>query len=91
GDALSHQIPGEDHQGHGKNRVEKGLHVRHSKGMAGYLALSKAIERVLLRKAEVPRRQVLPIPGGRFLVMPAADQEVALCKLVTVEASRREQ
>ena len=59
--------------------------------MAGYLALSKAIERVLLRKAEVPRRQVLPIPGGRFLVMPAADQEVALCKLVTVEASRREQ
>jgi len=57
--------------------------------MAGYLALSKAIERVLLRKAEVPRRLVLPIPGGQFLVMPAADQEVALCKLVTVEAHRR--
>lgn len=59
--------------------------------MAGYLALSKAIERVLLRRVDVPRRQVLPIPGGQFLVMPAADQEVALCKLVTVEASRREQ
>ncbi|MFN4232785.1 ornithine cyclodeaminase [Thermus sp.] len=57
----------------------------------GYLSLSKAIEGVLLRKAEAPRRQVLPIPGGQFLVMPAADQEVVLCKLVTVDASRREQ
>ncbi|WP_038057205.1 ornithine cyclodeaminase [Thermus amyloliquefaciens] len=59
--------------------------------MTGYLELAQAIARVLLRGAEVPRRQVLPIPGGQFLVMPAADQEVALCKLVTVEASPREE
>lgn len=57
--------------------------------MISYLALAEAIRGVLLRGAEAPRRQVLPIPGGQFLVMPAADGEVALCKLVTVEAYRR--
>ncbi|TBH21777.1 ornithine cyclodeaminase [Thermus thermamylovorans] len=57
--------------------------------MPSYLALAEAIRGVLLRGAEAPRRQVLPIPGGQFLVMPAADPEVALCKLVTVEAHRR--
>ncbi len=60
----------------------------HSKGMVSYLALAEAIRGVLLRGAEAPRRQVLPIPGGQFLVMPAADLEVALCKLVTVELGK---
>ncbi len=62
----------------------------HSKGM-GYLALSQALRKVLLRGGVAPRRQVLTLPQGQFLVMPAADQEVALCKLVTVEASPREE
>ncbi|WP_234553257.1 ornithine cyclodeaminase [Thermus caliditerrae] len=56
--------------------------------MVSYLALAEAIRGVLLRGAEAPRRQVLPIPGGQFLVMPAADLEVALCKLVTVELGK---
>jgi len=56
--------------------------------MVSYLALAEAIRGVLLRGAEAPRRQVLPIPGGQFLVMPAADPEVALCKLVTVEPGK---
>lgn len=60
----------------------------HSKGMGEYLALAEAIRGVLLRGAEAPPRQVLPIPGGQFLVMPAADAEVALCKLVTVEVGK---
>ncbi|WP_096410835.1 ornithine cyclodeaminase [Thermus thermophilus] len=56
--------------------------------MPSYLALAEAIKGVLLRGAEAPRRQVLPIPGGQFLVMPAADQDLALCKLVTVEPGK---
>ncbi|BCZ91551.1 delta(1)-pyrroline-2-carboxylate reductase [Thermus thermophilus] len=56
--------------------------------MRSYLALAEAIREVLLQGAEVPRRQVLSIPGGSFLVMPAADQEVAVCKLVTVEPQK---
>lgn len=60
----------------------------HSKGM-GYLALAEAIRKVLLRGAAAPKRQVIPLPQGQFLVMPAADPEVALCKLVTVEAHRQ--
>lgn len=55
----------------------------------GYLALAEAIRKVLLRGGAAPKRQVLPLPQGQFLVMPAADQEVALCKLVTVEAHRQ--
>jgi len=57
--------------------------------MGGYRALAEAIRGVLLRGGVAPRRQVLPIPGGAFLVMPAADEEVAVCKLVTVEAHRQ--
>ncbi|MFC0595277.1 ornithine cyclodeaminase [Thermus composti] len=53
--------------------------------MPTYLALAEAIREVLVRGAWAPRRQVLPIPEGSFLVMPAADGELALCKLVTVE------
>ncbi|WP_448569112.1 ornithine cyclodeaminase [Thermus sp.] len=56
--------------------------------MSAYLSLAEAIRGVLLRGGVAPRRQVLPIPGGEFLVMPAADGEVAVCKLVTVEAHR---
>lgn len=56
--------------------------------MPGYLRLAEAIRRVLLQGAEAPARQVLPIPRGYFLVMPAADGEVAVCKLVTVQADR---
>jgi 1-piperideine-2-carboxylate/1-pyrroline-2-carboxylate reductase [NAD(P)H] len=59
--------------------------VGHSRGMGGYRALAEAIRGVLLRGGVAPRRQVLPIPGGAFLVMPAADEEVAVCKLVTVQ------
>lgn len=59
----------------------------HSRGM-DYVRLAEAIRKVLLRGAEAPRRQVLSLPGGQFLVMPAADGEVAVCKLVTVEAHR---
>lgn len=55
----------------------------------GYLALAEAIRKVLLRGAAAPKRQVIPLPQGQFLVMPAADPEVALCKLVTVEAHRQ--
>jgi len=62
--------------------------VGHSRGMVGYRVLAEAIRGVLLRGGVAPRRQVLPIPGGEFLVMPAADEEVAVCKLVTVEAHR---
>lgn len=60
----------------------------HSRGMPTYLELSEAIRQVLLGEAVAPRRQVLPIPGGSFLVMPAADSEWAVCKLVTVEPGR---
>jgi len=49
-----------------------------------YLALAEAIRAVLLKGARAPRRQVLPIPGGQFLVMPAADDRLALAKLVVV-------
>ncbi len=49
-----------------------------------YLALAEAIREVLLEGVQAPRRQVLPIPGGEFLVMPAVDREFALAKLVTV-------
>ncbi|AFH39293.1 Rossmann-fold NAD(P)-binding domain-containing protein [Thermus thermophilus] len=56
--------------------------------MPSYLALAEAIREVLLKRAEAPRRQVLPIPGGQFLVMPAADEALALCKLVTVEPQK---
>lgn len=56
--------------------------------MPSYLALAEAIREVLLKGAEAPRRQVLPIPGGQFLVMPAADEALALCKLVTVEPQK---
>ncbi|MGC8967111.1 MAG: ornithine cyclodeaminase [Thermus sp.] len=56
--------------------------------MPTYRELAGAIREVLLRGAVAPRRQVLPIPGGSFLVMPAADQEVVLCKLVTVEPQK---
>ena len=37
---------------------------------------------------EAPRRTLLPIPGGSFLVMPIADERFALCKLVTVEPGK---
>lgn len=57
----------------------------HSRGMPTYRELAEAIRKVLLQGAVAPRREVLPIPGGSFLVMPAADSELALCKLVTVE------
>lgn len=50
----------------------------------GYLELAEAIRELLLRGAHAPRRQVIPIPGGAFLVMPAADRDFALAKLVTV-------
>lgn len=56
--------------------------------MPSYLALAEAIREVLLKGAEAPRREVLPIPGGSFLVMPAADEASALCKLVTVEPQK---
>ncbi|AFV76143.1 putative ornithine cyclodeaminase, mu-crystallin [Thermus oshimai JL-2] len=56
--------------------------------MPGYLELAEAIRKVLLQGAHAPTRQVLPIPGGEFLVMPAADEEVAVCKLVTVERDK---
>ncbi len=54
-----------------------------------YLELAEAIRAVLLKGARAPRRQVLPIPGGQFLVMPAADDRVALAKLVTVRPEAR--
>ncbi len=54
-----------------------------------YLELAEAIRKVLLKGAHAPRRQVLPIPGGQFLVMPAADERVALAKLVTVRPEAR--
>jgi ornithine cyclodeaminase len=56
--------------------------------MPTYRELAEAIRKVLLQGAVAPRRQVLPIPGGSFLAMPAADREVALCKLVTVEPEK---
>ena len=51
---------------------------------AGYLEVAEAIRRALAGGASAPRRAVLEIPGGRFLVMPAADERLALAKLVTV-------
>ena len=59
----------------------------HSMGM-DYVRLAEALKGVLLRGAEAPRRQTLSLPQGQFLVMPATDGEVAVCKLVTVEAHR---
>ncbi|HFB39381.1 MAG TPA: ornithine cyclodeaminase, partial [Oceanithermus sp.] len=49
-----------------------------------YLELTEALREVLTSGASAPRRQVLPVPGGRFLVMPAADERLALAKLVVV-------
>ncbi len=49
-----------------------------------YLELTEALREVLASGASAPRRQVLPVPGGRFLVMPAADEHLALAKLVVV-------
>ncbi len=49
-----------------------------------YLELTEALREVLASGASAPRRQVLPVPGGRFLVMPAADERLALAKLVVV-------
>ena len=51
---------------------------------SGYLELAEALRRVLLGNVRAPRRVVLEIPGGRFLVMPAADEHLAIVKLVTV-------
>lgn len=53
-----------------------------------YLALSKAIADVLIEaragRAHAPERLHLPLPaGGVLLVMPAADQRIAIAKLVT--------
>ncbi|GAA5335740.1 MULTISPECIES: Rossmann-fold NAD(P)-binding domain-containing protein [Thermus] len=52
--------------------------------MPSYRELAEAIRKVLLEGAVAPRRQVLSLPWGQFLAMPAADGEVAVCKLVTV-------
>lgn len=56
----------------------------HSRGMPSYRELAEAIRKVLLDGAVAPRRQVLSLPWGQFLAMPAADEAVAVCKLVTV-------
>jgi len=53
-----------------------------------YLKIAEEIRRLLLMGLEPPKRTVLPIPGGSFLTMPAADDRFALCKLVTVEPER---
>jgi 1-piperideine-2-carboxylate/1-pyrroline-2-carboxylate reductase [NAD(P)H] len=54
-----------------------------------YPALADAIGAVLLQhqrdEARAPERTVLDLPdGGKLLVMPAADGEIAITKLVTV-------
>ena len=49
-----------------------------------YLELAEALREVLASGAHAPRRQVLPVPGGEFLVMSAADDRLALAKLVVV-------
>ncbi|GAA6755439.1 hypothetical protein Thermus77420_09150 [Thermus thalpophilus] len=60
----------------------------HSRAMPSYRELAEAIRRVLLEGGVAPKRQVLPLSKGQFLVMPAADHEVAVCKLVVVEPER---
>lgn len=41
-------------------------------------------------RLKAPERLVLPLPlGGRYLVMPAADDELAISKLITVHAGNR--
>ncbi len=49
-----------------------------------HLELTEALREVLASGASAPRRQVLPVPGRRFLVMPAADERLVLAKLVVV-------
>lgn len=52
--------------------------------LPGYRRVAEAIRAALLKGVDAPRRTVLPVPGGRFLVMPAADDRVAIAKLVVV-------
>ncbi len=59
-----------------------------------YLGLSEAIVGVLRArkagKAFAPERLVLPVPGGMLLSMPAADEDVAIVKNITVHPGNRE-
>lgn len=54
-------------------------------------ALESAVQRLARGAIRAPERQVLPLPGGaRYLVMPAADDRVAMSKLITVHPGRRD-
>jgi len=67
----------------------KVLSERETLGLLPYPQLAQAIEAVLGdQKAglvQAPERLVLPLPGGgTLLLMPAADPQVTVTKLVTV-------
>lgn len=60
-----------------------------------YTALADAIETMIARMrtgdATAPERQILPLQGGgTLLVMPAADHDMAMTKLVTVHPDNRD-
>ncbi len=58
--------------------------------LPGYQRIAEAIRRALSSGARVPRRAVVPFAGGQFLVMPAADDRLAIAKLVVVQPGREE-
>jgi ornithine cyclodeaminase len=66
----------------------------HLEAALPYPELALALEAVLRErkagKTQAPERLVMPLPqGGTLLLMPAADQELAVTKLVTVHPQRR--
>jgi len=56
--------------------------------LPGYLRIAEAIRLALLSGARIPPRTVVPLPDGQFLVMPAADDRLAIAKLVLVQPGR---
>ncbi|KHK01203.1 delta(1)-pyrroline-2-carboxylate reductase family protein [Desulfovibrio sp. TomC] len=62
--------------------------------MYDYLSLSDAVADVLRARlagvATAPERLSVPVPGGVLLCMPAADDQIAVVKTITVHPGNRE-